>query len=253
MASAQEEPPLTPDPLDSIPPLTTKPLQTGPDRAAALKLVADSIAQQRQLASKAVIFHPITIAAYILVVAVASQLLYKSRSDIPLIVTTCSGITMTLLVAVRAGTSEYINQAEAFNASFLDNDEGEQDIVIGSRYGEGIIGALILRIERNGHGNGKKRSKGNGKTGGKGLVRAWTVKQRYRGAGVGTELLEEAVRLTREKLGNSAEIGFAAEHANSKMVLPEMFNGDFRRREVRAAKTLEAVIESTTGGNKKKR
>ena len=253
MTSAQDEPPFTPDPLDSIPALTTKPLTTGPDRAAALKLVADSVAQQRQLAAKAIIYHPITIAVYVLVLAIASQFLYKSTSDIPLIVTTCAGITMTLLVGVRAGTNEYINLAEAFNTSFLENDDGEQDIVIGSRYGEGIIGALILRIERNGHGNGKKKPKGSGKTGGTGLVRAWTVKQRYRGAGVGTELLEEAVRLTREKVGNSAEIGFAAEHANSKMVLPEMFNRGFRKREVMAAMALEAVIVNTAGGNKKKR
>jgi GNAT superfamily N-acetyltransferase len=252
MTSAHDEPPLTPDPLDSIPPLTTKTLTSAPDKVAALKLVADSIAQQRQLASTAVIFYPVTIAVYVLVLAIVSQLLYKSNDDIPLLLTTGAGITMALLVGVRAWVNEYITLAEGFNTSFLENDDGEQDIIIGSRYGEGIIGALILRIERNGHGNGKKKSKG-GKTGGKGLVRAWTTKQRYRGAGVGTELLEEAVRLTREKLGNSAEIGFAAEHANSKMVLPEMLNQGFRKREVRAARALEAVIESTTGASKKKR
>lgn len=252
MTSAQDEPPVSPDPVDSIPPLTTKTLTTGSDKVAALKLVADSIAQQRQFAAKVVIFHPVTIAIYILVLAIAGQFLYKSSDDIPLLVTTCAGITMALLVGVRAWTSEYIAMAERFNSSFLENDDGEQDIIIGSRYGEGIIGALILRIERNGHGSGKKKSKG-GKTGGKGLVRAWTTKQRYRGAGVGTELLEEAVRLTKEKLGNSAEIGFAAEHANSTIVLPEMFNRGFRKREARAAKALEAVIESTTGASKKKR
>jgi hypothetical protein len=252
MTSAQEEPPLNPDPLDSIPPLTTKTLTTAPDKVAALKLVADSIAQQRQFAAKAALFHPVTIAIYILVLAVASQFLYKSSGDLPLMVTTWAGITMTFLVGVRAWTSEYIAMAERFSSSFLENNDGEQDIIIGSRYGEGIIGTLILRIERNGHSSGKKKSKG-GKTGGKGLVRAWTTKQRYRGAGVGTELLEEAVRLTRDKLGNSAEIGFAAEHANSSIVLPEMFNRGFRKREARAAMALEAVIESTTGSSKKKR
>jgi hypothetical protein len=262
MTSAQDDeaPPLEPlDPLSSLPPLTTRVLTSAPDRIAALKLVADSIAQQRQFAAVAVIFHPATIAAYILALAIASQILYRTSGDIPLLVTTCAGITMTLLVGVRAWTGGYITQAEAFSSSFLADGDGEQDVVIGSRYGETIIGALILRIERNGysgHGhwgsNGRRRTKGS-RNGGKGLVRAWTTKQKYRGAGVGTEMLEEAVRLTREKLGNAAEIGFAAEHANSVMVLPEMFNRGFRKREVRAARALEAVVESMSGASKKKR
>lgn len=246
MTSTQDEV-LISDPHHSIPPLTTKTLTSAPDKVAALKLVADSIAQQRQLAAKAVIFHPLTIAIYILVVAVTSQFLYKSQGDIPVIVTTCAGITMTLLVSVRAWVNEYLSLAEGFNTSFLENDEdGERDTIIGSRFGEEIIGALILRIEKNGQ---------------RGLIRAWTTRQKYRGTGVGTELLEEAVRVTREKLGKAAEIRFIPEHANSKMVLPEMFNQGFRRREVGAARALEGVIrsegcersESTTGGNKKGR
>ena len=50
-----------------------------------------------------------------------------------------------------------------------------------------------------------------------------------------------------------AEIGFAAEHANSKMILPEVFNGVFRKRETKAAKALEAVVENMDGSSKKKR
>ena len=158
---------------------------------------------------------------------------------------------MACLIAVRGITSGYINMAEQFNWNFAKNEEGEEDVIIGSRYGEELIGALILRLERNGSPGGKKKTKG--KTGGKGLVRAWTTRIKYRGTGVGTELLEEAVRVTREKLGNSAEIGFAAEHANSKMILPEIFNGGFRKRETKAAKALDAVIESMDPGSKKKR
>jgi hypothetical protein len=252
MTSIQDDAPFTPNPLDSIPQLTTKTLTSASDKVAALKLVADSIAQQRQLAANAVIFHPVVVAAYLLILAITSQFIYKARGEIPVIITTCSGITMALLVGIRAWVSGYITLAEEFSSSFVETADGEQNTIIGSRYGEDIIGALILRIERNGNGNGKKKSK-SGKTGGRGLVRAWTTKQKYRGAGVGTELLEEAVRLTREKLGNSAEIGFAAEHANSKIILPEMFNRGLRKREARAARALEAVIESTTAGNKKKR
>lgn len=159
---------------------------------------------------------------------------------------------MTCLIAVRGLTGGYLTLAEDFKWAWIQNEDGEEDTIIGSRYGEELIGALILRLERNGNGGGKKKAK-NGKTGGKGVVRAWTVRIRYRGGGVGTELLEEAVKVTREKLGNSAEIGFAAEHANSKMILPEIFNGAFRKREAKAAKALEAVVESMDGSSKKKR
>jgi GNAT superfamily N-acetyltransferase len=199
-----------------------------------------------------VIFHPITIAAYLAILAIASQFIYKSRSDLGLFFTTCAGITMTVLVAIRGWTADYIQTAEDFNWKFVQTEDGDEDTIIGSRYGEELIGALVLRLERNGNGNGKKKAK-SGKNGGKGVVRAWTTRLKYRGTGVGTELLEEAVRVTREKLGNSAEIGFAAEHANSKMVLPELFNGGFRKREVKAARALEAVVESMDTGNKKKR
>jgi hypothetical protein len=158
---------------------------------------------------------------------------------------------MACLVGVRGLTKGYINLAEELNWNFAQNEEGENDIIIGSRYGEDIIGTAILRLERN--WNGGRRKTKTSKMGGKGLVRAWTTKMRYRGTGIGTELLEEVVRITREKLGNSAEIGFAAEHANSSMILPEIFNGGFRKREVRAARALEAVIESMDGVGRRKR
>jgi hypothetical protein len=240
------------DPLAGIPPLVTKQLTKEDDKIAALKLIADSIAQQRQHASRAVIFHPYTIAGYILLLALVSQFIYKTRSDIGIVATTSAGITMACLIAIRGLTGGYLSLAEEFNWKFATNEDGEEDIIIGSRYGEEIMGSLILRLERNGNGSGKKKTK-SAKTGGKGVVRAWTVRMRYRGKGVGTELLEEAVRITREKLGNSAEIGFAAEHANSKMILPETFNASFRKREARAAKALENVVESLDTGSKKKR
>lgn len=154
---------------------------------------------------------------------------------------------MVCLVAIRGITGGYLELAEAINWKFAENEDGEPDVMIGSRFGEEIIGAVVLRLERNG-----KKGKRNGKSGGKGIVRAWTVRIRYRGKGVGTELLEEAVRVTRRELGASAEIGFAAEHANSGMVLPELFNGGFRKREAKAAKLLESVVGSFEGGKKKR-
>jgi len=252
MASTTEENnPAASNTFDEIPPLTTTILTDDMDKTAALKLIADSIAQQRQTASRAIIFHPLTIAVYVVVIGMVCQYMINSRSDIALAFTTSAGITMALLVAVRGLTSGYIKLAEAMNFKFATNEHGEEDIFIGARYGEGIIGALLLRLERNGHGpKGKRKS---GKLGGKGVVRAWTTRLRYRGKGVGTEMLEEAVKITRDVLGNSAELGFASEHANSNMVLPAIFNGSFKMREARAAKTLEEVVSSMEAGAKNTR
>ena len=133
----------TPDPLEGIPPLVTKTLTEENDKVAALKLIADSIAQQRQQASRAIIFHPLTIAVYILLLAIVSNFMYKTRSDLGIVATTSAGITMACLIAVRGITGGYLNLAEEFNWKFATNEDGEEDIIIGSRYGEEIMGALI--------------------------------------------------------------------------------------------------------------
>ncbi|KAE8448644.1 hypothetical protein EG329_009069 [Mollisiaceae sp. DMI_Dod_QoI] len=250
MSSAEDEVILPPNPLEGVPELITAPLTTESDKELALKLVADSIAQQRNIAASAIIFHPICIALYVGFMAIVSQYLYKDRGDIGIVITTGAGITMACLIAVRGATAGYLLAAEEMSWKWAQNEDGEDDTIIGSKFGDEIMGACVLRLERNGNGGAKKKAK-SGKTGGKGLVRAWTVRVKYRGKGVGTELLEEAVRITREKLGNSAEIGFAVEHANSKKLLPGFFNATFKRREARAAKALEKVVESMDGKKKK--
>ncbi|RDW69339.1 hypothetical protein BP6252_08359 [Coleophoma cylindrospora] len=240
------------NPLDGVPPLKTQVLTEEDDKIKALKLVADSIAQQRQASSRAMIFHPFTIAAYVLVLGIISKYMYKGTSDLAILMTTCAGATMAGLVAIRGLTAGYIHLAEELTWKFAENEDGEQDIFIGSRYGEELIGALILRLERNGSAGGSPKKRRPSK-GGKGIIRAWTVRMRYRGTGVGTELLEEAVKVSREKLGNSAEVGFAAEHANSTMLLAEMYNGVFRRGEMKAAMALDRVLVNMDTSVRKKR
>ncbi len=58
--------------------------------------------------------------------------------------------------------------------------------------------------------------------------------------------------MTRERCGKDAEVGFAQEHANSNMVLPEFFNRGFRKREQRAAKALDDVIANWEGAKRKR-
>jgi ribosomal protein S18 acetylase RimI-like enzyme len=222
-----------------IPPLSTAILEDEDDRLDALKLIADSVAQQRQAASRALIFHPITIVLWAIMLGVTSRLQYKQSDDVGIWLTTVMGLTMAMLVAVRGATGGYLSEAEAIKWEFLENEDGEEDQLIGAKFGAEIIGALALRLER--PGGAKKKSKTGGYKGGKGVIRAWTTKLRYRHKGIGTELLEEALRITREKCGRDSEVGFAADHANSKRILPSVFNSNFRRGEEKAIRFLEQV------------
>ncbi|KAB5572039.1 acetyltransferase [Coniochaeta sp. 2T2.1] len=245
---------------DDIPPLTLDILTTTPEKTSALKLVADSIAQQRQLASRALVFHPLCLTVLAGLLAGAYQIAWVrgDRRDLGTLVTLCSGAVMSYLMAVRYAASGYIRLAEGVGYDFLRTEDGvgEEDLVLGSKYGGEVVGALVLRLEPAAHhssgNNSKKKSRAAALKGGKGVIRAWTTRMRYRGKGLGGDLLREAVRITKERCGRDAEVGFAREHANSGMVLPGMFNGVFRKGEVRAARALEAVLAEVEGGRRKR-
>ncbi|WDK21512.1 acetyltransferase [Colletotrichum graminicola] len=249
------------EPLDDIPPLSLEVLSTREDKAEALRLVADSIAQQRQQASSALVFHPVPLAGLALALAVAYQYSYGRQRDIGMALTLLSGIIMSYLLAIRWVTSGYLPLAEQISWSFIrphpDASSDEEDLVLGTRFGSEIIGALVLHLEpaiplAATTFSSKRRNKAGSFRGGKGIIRAWTTKIRYRGKGVGTDMLDEAVRIARERCGKDAEVGFALEHANSQMVLPEFFNGTFRKRERWAAKTLDGVLAERDMAKKKR-
>ena len=176
------------DPLASIPPLDYVPATDDATRTAGLKLVMDSIAQQRQIASKTAIFSPLLVSVAIALLGITYSLLYKSREDWPLIFTTFAGEAMSLLVLIRWLVSPYINLAESLSASFLEpNDE-----VLVATFGKEIIGSVVYRIDAlpSSPGGGRKRKEKK-----VGVVRAWTVRRRERGRGVGRGLLEEVTRI----------------------------------------------------------
>lgn len=230
-----------------------------PEKVDALRLIADSIAQQRQAASLSLVFHPLLLSILLAMLALVYQYAWVSRQPTPDLGTTltlASGTVMTYLLAIRYFVSPYITHAESLKYDFLVNpDTGEEDLVIGTKWDGKLIGATVLRLEPAvSSPAGKKRSKsGPSLKGGKGVIRAWTTKLRYRGRGVGGDMLTEAVRITREKCGKDAEVGFAREHANSHMVLPEFFNGRFRKGERRAAMALEKVVAQTASTGRGKR
>lgn len=245
-----------PSNLDDIPPLSLDVLTSRNDKVDALKLVADSIAQQRQRAAFGLIFHPLLLAGLALAGAVTYQLVWipqpAHNRGIGLAMTLIAGSLMAYLAAIRYATAGYIQLAEDVKYDFLVSpDTGDEDIVIGTRYGSEIIGALVLRLEP-GVSSPRKKNRTHSLRGGKGVIRAWTVRLRYRGKEVGADMLHEAVRITRERCGKDAEVGFAAEHANSQMVLPEMFNRTFRQGERRAAGALEKVLGEWEGARRKR-
>ena len=171
---------------------------------------------------------------------------------------------MAILVGVRGVTGGYIEEAERVGTwKWLDEGRGgdgigevvgDRDEVLLTRFGELGIGAVVVRALRDvPHANGGVDSRGGGtlrkrrqNSGGKhanttGVIRAFAVKNRYRCKGVGTGLLEEAVKLCQEKGWVGPE--FAEEHAHSRKKIPSMFYGWFVQRDRKVRAMLEGVKE----------
>lgn len=227
--SATDSKDLTTEPTNSIPELSTYVATDADEILSAHRLVADSVAQQRQIAGRAIIFHPVWLGAMVAVIAVVYKMLYHDSSDLPLIATTSAGCVMAGLTVVRVFTGGFIDHAEHVGTrAWLEDKEGEgqeQEVLV-TKFGEQIIGALIVKGVR----EGRKVH---------GVIRAWTVRQKYRGKGVGSGLLEEAIQLCQKRRWKGPE--FDEEHANAKRVLPSLFNGPFERRERRARGALEKL------------
>ena len=184
--------------------------------------------------------------------AVVGQWLYDgSMGSYGIIATTYAGMVMAVLLSVRWASGGYIDLAEDVGTwKWFDRGGtlGTEDDIILSKFGEEAIGTLILRGAKSDDCSNvaSSRKKKQSNQGLKGVVRAWTVKNRYRRKGMGRGLLEEAVKVCAER-GWSAP-AFADDHANSGRVLPGIFNGGFDRREKKARDMLEKVVEQSGGG-----
>ena len=253
----------TSDPLADVPHLSTKLATTEDDKVEALKLVADSVAEQRQQASRAILFHPGIIALVVLALGLIYSNFYKGAlSDWGIVGTTSAGVIMSMLIGVRYATGGYIEAAEAVGTwKWLDKGRnntfsvGDEDEIVLSRFGDIPIGAVVMRGVRHDtssstSGSGsprKRRQNSSGKNAPvRGEIRGWAVRYRYRRKGVGTELLEEAVKICQEKGWQGPE--FATDHANSTRILPSTFNGTFGRAERKAKEMLERVKEDAGVG-----
>jgi hypothetical protein len=260
---------------DDTPPFSLELLTTHTDKAAALQLIADSITQQRQHTTRHLASHPLPLAALLATLTALYHYANATQHDLHTTLMLLSSAGMAYLLTIRFLTSGYLHAAEDLTHDFLSSAQaaaggggrGQEDLVLGTRHGTELVGALVLRLERSfpvdghghGHGHGRSGSSGSSRRkahsrqgslkakGGKGVIRAWTTRVRYRGRGLGGDMLREAVRVTRERCGRDAEVGFAREHANSVVVLPEVFNRPLRRGEMQAARALEKVSKEWDG------
>ena len=126
---------------------------------------------------------------------------------------------MAFLLAVRVLSGPYLTHAENINWNWLvegsstagsNNDsntkknKGEELVVLVTKWGEEIIGALAMRIS--------KRDR-------RAYIKAWTVKLRFRGKEIGRGLLEEASKIALAEKGCRG-IEFEEEHASEMSSIP---------------------------------
>ncbi|KAF4505488.1 hypothetical protein G6O67_007432 [Ophiocordyceps sinensis] len=226
------------------PPLSFEVVSSDRDKRRALRLVADGIAQQRQVASLAIIFHPLCFVA----LGVACTLVWRRNSpDLGSALMALSGLVMAYLAAIRLYTSPFLRLAENFSChSFLAAPEGYQDLVLVARFGGEIIGTLVLRLPpRPGAKAGQSSLKVDA---GGGVIRAWTTMLRYRNKSIGADLLRFAVAVTRSACGDDAPVSFDPDHANSSLPLLRIFSRPFRSRDEKAAKALETALRDCDAG-----
>lgn len=188
------------NPLADVPELTSYLATDDFEKMEALKLVADSVAQQRQTANRALIYHPVNMSVMTAVLACAGRYLAYRGFDYMGIILTCMGIFMSFMAACRYLTQGYLNAAEDINLAWL----GDADILV-TKFGDEVIGTVMIDWI-----SGESRTKK--KKAWRGLIKAWTVRLKYRHKGVGRALLEDAVSAAKKKGAESLD--FAENHAS---------------------------------------
>ncbi|KAM3424367.1 hypothetical protein BST61_g11095 [Cercospora zeina] len=226
-------------PLAGVPELSSYVATDEFEKREALKLVADSVAQQRQAANRALLSHPLNVAGIVGSLAFLARHMRNSSYDWMTTTLTCMGVLMAVMAGCRYATQEYIRAAEEINFDWL----GDADILV-TKFGDEVIGTVMVEWV-----SGESRTKK--KKAWRGFVRAWTVRLKYRHKGVGAALLEDAVSAAKKKGAESLE--FAEDHANARRVLPKLYNGSLNRYEAKAIEQLHDLMESSPRKGGKRR
>ncbi|KAJ5985703.1 hypothetical protein N7522_012899 [Penicillium canescens] len=222
------------------------------DLIGALKLIAESIAQQRQVAAQSIIHHWLSWVVMGIVFAGIFFVMYNDSSDCGRIILTCTGALMVGLLLTRNSVAGYLDLAEntgtwkwLYGPDESENirntekwrnyrplkkhqltSENAYDIVVIVRYQSAVIATLVLRVVRCDQLNSKsdiRRTASQRPIGQNhaAFIRALTVAYRYRYLGLGGALLRVAVMMREEN--NWKSIEFADRHAMSPQVLPKHF------------------------------
>ena len=265
------------DPLAGVPELHTYTAVTEEDRVEGLRLIADGVAQQRQFVSRQLIFHPAVVAVAIAILAVCAQFLYHGDlGDLLLVGTTWSGVIVAILLGIRFVTGPYLEFAEQTGTwRWLGKDS---DMII-TKFGDEYIGAAVVHITKSESNRCNapsstdtssptskrqtKKSANSGRHPLRVLIRAWTVKRRYRHKGIGHDLLEAAIRLAKSKgVATDAygSVDFADDYAGYERVIPDTkplvylrFNEALNRQESKARMMLEEVISETLNDRERRK
>ncbi|KAL1955146.1 hypothetical protein VTO42DRAFT_8961 [Malbranchea cinnamomea] len=242
-----------------LPPVTTFFTKKEEEIRAALGLIADSAAQQRQAAVQAVLFHPYVVALTVLVFLTSVKVLYTgSPSDLVLMLAVWTTYSLFGVLIVRRlvrGYDEISRQVGDWSwlsASSVSGVSHKRDEVLVAQCEDEIVGVLVLRMAKivTGAGSpgmrpGGVRSRRKSSARWTGIIRAWTVKESHRMQGVGVRLLEEAAANCRLRSLDGPI--FAEDHANAARVLPHMLNGAFEKHERWARAILERTILAQRG------
>ncbi|PGH14123.1 hypothetical protein AJ79_03240 [Helicocarpus griseus UAMH5409] len=239
------------------PPLTTFSATKEEDILSALSLVSESVAQQRQIAAKCIIFHPAVLAASIMTFLTIGKLLYTgSPSDLVLMLALWSACGLFAVLTIRYMVKGYTALAERvgnwswLSESSVNGVSQRRDEILVTKFGDDIVAVLVLRIAKTVTNTGipgmrPRSSRRKSSARWTGIIRAWSVKQSERHRGVGTRLLEEAVAYCRLRSLDGPV--FADDHANAAQVLPGVFHGKFVEHDRWARRFLERVILEQKG------
>lgn len=259
---------------DGVPILKTLPADTDDLRAEALHLVADTIAQQRNLGSRALIFHPITLALIAVAIGVVKQIYTgKYETNWVMVLTTTTGVIMSVLGGIRLWLGPYIFEAERVGTwTWLNQGRsrqaeeetgvhvlGDSDEILITKFGNDFIGTVIFRgvqpvVSPASPGANKRTRRAQSPSKHTRMViRAWSVRQKFRRKEVGTALLEDAIKIGQEKGWTVNGIEIAEDHANSKRVLPAFLNGAMEKFDKIAKATLEKAERRVQAGQEKGR
>ena len=221
-------------PLEGVPDLTFSRPQNEEDRTAGLKLVANVLSQQRSTTSKTLIYSPITVLLWAVIVGLMYPFVYRNpATDKSKLAVAMISILMSVLAGVRYLVKPYQDLADNINWEWLGKDE-----MVTAKFGDVVIGSCVYRLQDSGN---KKEM----------LIRSWTTRPRERRRGVGRGLLELVVNIAKEK--GCSGIDFAPDElrVGSTRLLTQLdgfagilhINKGFAQEEAKARATLKNVLD----------